>query len=111
MGTDLSASVGISLSPLDGTTPAELLARADSAMYRAKLEGETVSGFLRVQNVMIDPKGAEESLDPGKADAENGSSRAEASLKTKKTDKHDETAGRYLLASVPAREPIKPSTR
>lgn len=39
MGTDLSASVGISLSPLDGTTPAELLARADSAMYRAKLEG------------------------------------------------------------------------
>lgn len=51
---------------------------------------------------MIDPKGAEESVDPGKADAENGpASRAEASLKTKKTDKHDETAGRYLLASVP----------
>lgn len=37
--SELTVSVGISLFPSDGTDPVELIARADSAMYRAKLAG------------------------------------------------------------------------
>ena len=37
--TSLTASVGIALFPNDGTDQQELLARADSAMYRSKLTG------------------------------------------------------------------------
>jgi diguanylate cyclase (GGDEF)-like protein len=38
----LGASIGISVFPKDGTTPAELIRRADEAMYGAKESG---SGF------------------------------------------------------------------
>jgi diguanylate cyclase (GGDEF)-like protein len=35
----ISASIGISISPLDGTTPDDLLSKADIAMYRSKEQG------------------------------------------------------------------------
>ena len=44
--SSLTVSVGIAICPLDGTTPAELLACADSAMYRAKLAGGSQFAFF-----------------------------------------------------------------
>jgi diguanylate cyclase (GGDEF)-like protein len=35
----ITVSVGVAALPLNGTSPAELLAAADAALYRAKREG------------------------------------------------------------------------
>ena len=44
--SSLTVSVGIAICPLDGTTLTELLACADSAMYRAKLAGGSRFAFF-----------------------------------------------------------------
>jgi diguanylate cyclase (GGDEF)-like protein len=49
----VSASIGISVFPADGQNPEELIARADAAMYRAKLSGhnsyQTYTAALHTQ--------------------------------------------------------------
>ncbi|MCG7970749.1 MAG: EAL domain-containing protein [Candidatus Thiodiazotropha taylori] len=42
----LTASVGISLFPLDGDNPSELLRKADTAMYHAKKQGRNTYSFF-----------------------------------------------------------------
>ena len=46
-GQRISASVGIACYPVDGSNQAELLRRADMAMYRAKAEGRSAYWFYR----------------------------------------------------------------
>ena len=46
----VGASVGISLFPHDGTTPAALLVSADRAMYQVKAHGRGGYGFVQLQD-------------------------------------------------------------
>jgi len=47
IATRLSGSMGIALAPIDGTTTASLLKRADMALYEAKAEGRNTFRFFR----------------------------------------------------------------
>lgn len=44
--TRLGASVGIAMFPIDGTTPADLISSADTAMYAAKIGGKNACRFF-----------------------------------------------------------------
>ncbi|HKB58553.1 MAG TPA: EAL domain-containing protein [Gallionellaceae bacterium] len=48
----VSGSIGIAVYPMDGETQEELLKNADTAMYRAKLEGNTFRFYQREMNQM-----------------------------------------------------------
>jgi diguanylate cyclase (GGDEF)-like protein len=53
----VTASIGIALAPADGTTPADLLRHADTALYKAKAAGRNTATFF-------DPAMAEVTLPP-----------------------------------------------
>jgi diguanylate cyclase (GGDEF)-like protein len=64
VATRLSASMGIALAPNDGTTTAELLKRADMALYEAKAEGRNTFRFFGtdMEEHITDQRNLEEDL-------------------------------------------------
>jgi diguanylate cyclase (GGDEF)-like protein len=64
VATRLSASMGIALAPNDGTTTAELLKRADMALYKAKAEGRNTFRFFGtdMEEHVTDQRNLEEDL-------------------------------------------------
>lgn len=63
---DLTASKGLSLFPEDGDTAADLLQRADAAMYQAKVKGVGLTGYYssELHQVMLQRLEVERSLLP-----------------------------------------------
>jgi len=50
VGVEVSACIGISVYPEDGTTAEALIRSADKAMYQVKHQGKNNFGFISVQN-------------------------------------------------------------